>query len=444
MDIFYNLVELTATLIENAVIISSVIVMSAQRYTGKKHFYFILLFSILLSVFVTWLNNKMVFSFFTPICSMITIIFLISKFLSNGTLLLRTMSCITTFLVIQSIDYILFVGMGLLHGNPYETFSTFMAPGILRNIYLFLDKGSDVVLFVVLRKDLYKLSNLRKSLQGLLLGVSLFTYGAMQCLFGMVIYGDYESLHIASIISFFFFLCFLAVVIFSLLSVTKAEKHRSDNEILQRTNEMMEQNYQRMHEDVRNNAKLLHDFHHHSAAIRELAGQRKTDEIIAYIDSLLATSYEATKLCNCGCDIINAVINCKTLEAHNRHIVFHYRVDFPEQTKLKPVDICAVLANQIENAFEACEKIADQNNRTVQVEIRQKEGFALFKVMNSVNENPFQQNNKLLTTKTDTSRMHGLGLKNISDIAKKYSGSMQIEYRDKMFTSTVLLCFPPN
>lgn len=34
-------------------------------------------------------------------------------------------------------------------------------------------------------------------------------------------------------------------------------------------------------------------FHHHSAAIRELAAQKKTDEIIDYIDSMLSTSYEA-------------------------------------------------------------------------------------------------------------------------------------------------------
>lgn len=159
---------------------------------------------------------------------------------------------------------------------------------------------------------------------------------------------------------------------------------------------------------------------------------------------MLSTSYEAIEFCNCGCDIINAVINCKALEARSSHIEFQYHVDFHEPTNLKPVDICAVLANQIENALEACEKIEDPDKRIVRVEIRQRNGFALFKVMNTVRENPFRYEDKLLTTKTDTSRMHGLGLKNISDIARKYSGSMQTKYQDGMFISTVLLCFSPE
>ena len=156
---------------------------------------------------------------------------------------------------------------------------------------------------------------------------------------------------------------------------------------------------------------------------------------------MLSTSYEAIEFCNCGCDIINAVINCKALEARSSHIEFQYHVDFHEPTNLKPVDICAVLANQIENALEACEKIEDPDKRIVRVEIRQRNGFALFKVMNTVRENPFRYEDKLLTTKTDTSRMHGLGLKNISDIARKVQrfDANKISRRDVYFDGPALL-----
>lgn len=443
MEIFYKLIEVTVTLIEDAIIISSVVAISGRRYAIKKHILCVLAAVAAMSLAVSGLNRIEMFSFITPILGML-IVLLISRFLSSGALLLRATACVTVYFVIQSIDYILFIGMGLLHGTPNEMFSTFMSPGPLRSIYLLLNKATDIIVFISLHKELHKLSSLRNSLQGLLFGASLLSYCSMQYLFSIVLYGDYVSLQIASMISFFFLLCFMSVVIFALLSVTKLEKRRSDNEILQRTNEMMEQNYQRMHEDVHQNARLLHDFHHHSAAIRELAAQKKTDEIIDYIDSMLSTSYEAIEFCNCGCDIINAVINCKALEARSSHIEFQYHVDFHEPTNLKPVDICAVLANQIENALEACEKIEDPDKRIVRVEIRQRNGFALFKVMNTVRENPFRYEDKLLTTKTDTSRMHGLGLKSISDIARKYSGSMQTKYQDGMFISTVLLCFSPE
>lgn len=93
------------------------------------------------------------------------------------------------------------------------------------------------------------------------------------------------------------------------------------------------------------------------------------------------------------------MINCKALEARSSHIEFQYHVDFHEPTNLKPVDICAVLANQIENALEACEKIEDPDKRIVRVEIRQRNGFALFKVMNTVRENPFRYEDKLTPQK---------------------------------------------
>lgn len=442
MEFLFKLIEIGATLIENTVIISSVLAVSGRRYSSKKHILLLLLSAALMSSVTTLMNTWQAFSFLTPVFGMVMVL-IISRLLSRGSLLVRATACVAAFFVIQSIDYMLFIGMGLLHGNPDETFSTFMTSGAPRTLYLLLDKGADVLLFFVLRKRLHRLSHLRRPLLGLLLGAAALSYGAMQYLFGTVIYGDYEALHAASIVSFLFFLCFLAAVIFSLLSVANMEKQRSVNEILQRTNEMMEQNYQRMHGDIRENAKLLHDFHHHSGAIREMAGQGKTAEIISYVDAMLSTAYEEMKLCHSGCDIIDAVINCKAAEARSRHISFHYKVNFSEQAQLASVDICAVLANQIENAFEACEKISEEHKRVVKVEIRQRDGFALFKVTNSTKENPFQENHRLSSTKTDASRMHGLGLKNIRDIAERYSGSMQTEYENGMFISTVLLCFTP-
>lgn len=59
---------------------------------------------------------------------------------------------------------------------------------------------------------------------------------------------------------------------------------------------------------------------------------------------------------------------------------------------------------------------------------------------NPVAANPFLDNENLASTKTDSNVIHGLGLKNIQDIAKKYNGSLHCEYANGRFISTVLLC----
>ena len=137
MEIFYKLIEVTVTLIEDAIIISSVVAISGRRYAIKKHILCVLAAVAAMSLAVSGLNRIEMFSFITPILGML-IVLLISRFLSSGALLLRATACVTVYFVIQSIDYILFIGMGLLHGTPNEMFSTFMSPGPLRSIYLLL------------------------------------------------------------------------------------------------------------------------------------------------------------------------------------------------------------------------------------------------------------------------------------------------------------------
>ena len=63
----------------------------------------------------------------------------------------------------------------------------------------------------------------------------------------------------------------------------------------------------------------------------------------------------------------------------------------------------------------------------------------LFKVTNPVASDPFLHNASLTSTKTGDGAAHGLGLRNMQDIAEKYSGSLKNEYVDGRFISTVLI-----
>ncbi len=62
-----------------------------------------------------------------------------------------------------------------------------------------------------------------------------------------------------------------------------------------------------------------------------------------------------------------------------------------------------------------------------------------FKVTNSVNNNPFENNALLDSTKNTSGQAHGYGIKNIKATAEKYSGILKNEYKDGMFTSSVMI-----
>lgn len=439
METFAQFMEFAATFMECGVILSTVVAAGERKHSDKKHLFLVVLFTALMSVYVTLMNKLSAFSFLTPLGTMLLVILIPSRILSKGNILLRSTTCIMTLFVIQTFDYLITLGIGLIDGNPKEVFFFLLEPNWQRFIFIVSDKLFDVILYFLLRHRIGRLQTLRKKHLVLLFVACGLSYMTMQYLFSMTIYGDYAALQGASIISFTYLLCFLIAVVIALFSITEMENERISNELLRSSNQMLEQNYQQIHKNTQDNAKRLHDFHHHLVAIRGMAGKGQTERISEYVGPLLETSYQELKLCRSGCDIVDAVINYQHMQALEKGTDFKYHVKFGDLDTFAPVDICAILSNQIENALEACDKIEEKDKRFVSIEIRRQEDFVLFQVRNSVQEDPFLHNSQLATTKSEGAFLHGLGLKSIRDAAKKYNGSLQTRYENGVFTSTVLL-----
>lgn len=117
------------------------------------------------------------------------------------------------------------------------------------------------------------------------------------------------------------------------------------------------------------------------------------------MDSLLKTSYHQATQCHSGNDIVDAIINSKLAEAQVKNIQFTYMANLHIPVKIDPVDLCGVLANQLENAFEACIQISDPAKRIVHAEIKQVQSFVILRVENTVLSDPFADNPNLYSTK---------------------------------------------
>lgn len=437
----YQIADWAATFIECLILLLSVI-----QITGKKwgnHNFYIPVYAVALvnTLLVALINSIKTFSFITPLIS-IAYLLCVSWFFTKGTLILRAASCIMTLFVILAIGYIWMILACLLHGGDFEnTFLIFMTPGPLRFLYLALDKASDIVLYLTFRKHFYRLSTLKNRwLVSLLIG-SAFVYGVTQYLMNAILSHDVYTMRQASIVSFLVLLLFFLVFSLLLLTISSRDQERAQRLVLQQTDRLMEKNYQMLHQDLQENAKRLHDFHHHLQAIlglAEQAGDQKTEE---YVQSLLDVSYRDVRMCSCGNDIIDAVINCSAAKAARSHIDFQYNVELSSSlSQISPIDLCAVLGNQVENALDACRKIPDSQRRFIQVSIRQNKSFVVIQVINSAYRNPFTADGRLVTNKED-SEFHGLGLKSIQDTVDKYNGYLTNSYENHQFQSEALLCF---
>jgi len=441
LSLLFTIFEWVATWAECIVVAAVIVAVCGKRKSVLQTTGLVLLFSILDTVLIQTLNAITLFSYITPLISIAFFVLICARFLSNESLLMRCISVFLAYIIIQTIDYIIMVLMGFFANVYNDLLAAFTTPGMLRMYYLVIDKLVDIIVICALRKPLSKIQELSHRLRILTLFICMISYGFMQLLVYSILSSNVATIQSTVIISWFFILCFLGAVLALFISMVRSENHRWTQEMLKTENKMMEENYKHLNKLQTEYAKELHDFKHHLTAILGLSLENKQGQIPEYIQHLLSTSHPHTVVCHSGSDITDAIINCKYAEAKELHIAFSFVANLHDPVSIDPIDICGILANQIDNAFDACKQIDDPKGRMVEVEVKQTQGMVFFLVKNTVAHDPFENNAALQSTKQKGKKRHGLGLENIRSIAEKYNGALQNTYQDGQFISTAFLCF---
>ena len=111
-------------------------------------------------------------------------------------------------------------------------------------------------------------------------------------------------------------------------------------------------------------------------------------------------------------------------------IVFQAEVDITEELPFDRVDVCALFANALDNAMEACMRLPEGERRITLV-ARLEKGMLAVRVRNPCAGRlaaDFAADGILRTTKEDV-KNHGFGLRSIGEVVKKYGGNMEIEQK---------------
>lgn len=433
----YTIVELSASFIESLLVISTITRISGKKHRNPLHIFLILGFSCVMTIIVVCMNIWESFSYLTIAAAAVYSI-CITRFTSNGCLLLRTISCMLTLFFLHTLDYVVGFSVSMFIGKSqdiYYGFELIMKTGTIRITYTIINKSLQVILFFLLRSQYEKIREFDKGYQRILLGITASCYIIMSVLLSLIMTDSLLVMQIAIVFSWIFIMSCLVAIIIIISLHSKYLKKERETVMISLTNELMEKNYQQLHENQRLIAKQVHDFTNHLKTLRGMLA--KNTEAEQYICKLLEVTYHESKLCHSGCDVIDAIINCKIAEAAASSITFSYEIKLPEPIHISSVDICAVLSNQIDNALEACEDIRNPQDRFVHVNLWQKETFLFFKVVNSVFSNPFVEGYTLISKKKESG--HGLGLVNIRDTVEKYEGTLDIQFSGNQFISIAMM-----
>lgn len=166
---------------------------------------------------------------------------------------------------------------------------------------------------------------------------------------------------------------------------------------------------------------LLHNEKNHLSTIKSLANNPDVNE---YIDKIYGEIVENSLVGNSKNKMLDLTINKYQYICSNENINFNVSITTANLSYIEPPDLITLLGNLLDNAVDAAKM---SKNRTINLSLNKVNGFDVLTCTNSCDYVPQTISNDLITTKKD-GWLHGLGVRSIKRIAKKYHGNFEWTY----------------
>lgn len=315
-----------------------------------------------------------------------------------------------------------------------------------------------LILFLYTRKNApdkeYSLSD---SMWRLLLFLTVIPFGIVLDVVVLFPINEYETINLRIHIEYVVLLLITLLAFISLLwCVTVLAKQRKLEqqgmfaEINRKYYEAMEQ----QHFEVR---RLKHDLANHIQILSALPEEKRA----AYAAELSGNTALSHSFAYCSDSTVNAVLTVKKSAMDRCHIRLKVEIDIPSPLPYDRTDLCALYANALDNAMEACMKL-DEAQREIILKSKARKGVFCLEISNpvpdagknsSVNQTKKRagslsekrlEHSPLLPTSKPDKENHGFGLKSIHEIVIRYHGRLEIKTENGFFDLFLYLPLPES
>lgn len=180
-----------------------------------------------------------------------------------------------------------------------------------------------------------------------------------------------------------------------------------------------------------------HDAHNHLSAISSLNNDPRIEQ---YIKKLIEQLETYKSHCHSGNKILDVILDKYYTECELADIRLIIDVRTCNLNNIDEIDLVAILGNLFDNALRAAKASIE---RTIRFETAIRNSFYVIVLKNSCDIAPLSDGVQLISTKRD-SEFHGLGLKSVLKVLKKYDGDMSWDYDPyyREFSVTVMISPP--
>lgn len=187
--------------------------------------------------------------------------------------------------------------------------------------------------------------------------------------------------------------------------------------------------YRNENQDIR---ALRHDLRGHLQMIQSLQESNQTRKMELYLDSLQEEADRIRELEFTGNQAADIVLTNQRKRAREAGIPFVCEGAFPWMDRLSPTEVCSLLSNLLDNAYDAsmAEKEPD-----IRVQGGVKDHFWTLTVSNRAEKERGIHNNRTPSAKGGR---HGMGLGIVERIVEKYGGICSFSWENQRFFCRIL------
>lgn len=208
-----------------------------------------------------------------------------------------------------------------------------------------------------------------------------------------------------------------------------------DRRVAAYQNKLLKNEVDEVHNIYLTMQRWRHDYHNHIQSVKAYLVMNSLEEARVYLDALEQDLDDINLLFNTGNINADAILNAKISLAIKKGIRVDYKATVPRALTVSDIDLCVVIGNLIDNAVEACEKVASENQFIrLYIGILQKQLY--LSVSNATNEVVRKLDEQYISTKRGN---HGHGLKRINKIVDKYGGFINRKNEPGVFVTEIML-----
>ena len=175
--------------------------------------------------------------------------------------------------------------------------------------------------------------------------------------------------------------------------------------------------------------KERHNFRHKLKAIASLIDAGQFEELARVVDRFESDIQKTAVVKYCNIPIIDAVLSVYIRQAQKTNIDVKFGFAFPDSFEANDSELATALANAIENAINACEKLPEEERR-IEIKVLSKPKFMIM-VRNTFDGNVTFDKQGIPKTNEEGP---GFGTRSIAAFCENVGGYCQFDAKDNIFS----------